>query len=60
MARKRAWLTALIIIFFFVIVLILFYLLFKCPDRADLRCRRCVDMIIIIFFVISAQVFLPR
>ena len=31
---------------FFVIVLICFYIRFKCPVRPDLRCRRCVDMII--------------
>ena len=24
----------------------LFYIRFKCPDRPDLRCRRCADMII--------------
>ena len=24
----------------------LFYIRFKCPVRPDLRCRRCVDMII--------------
>ena len=24
----------------------LFYIRFKCPDSPDLRCRRCVDMII--------------
>ena len=25
---------------------LLFYIRFKCPVRPDLRCRRCVDMII--------------
>ena len=38
--------TVLIIIIFFVIVLICFLKRFKCPVRPDLRCRRCVDMII--------------
>ena len=38
--------TALIIIIFFAIVLIFFYIRFKCPVRPDVRCRRCVDMII--------------
>ena len=36
----------LIIIIFLVIVLIFFYIRFKCPVRPDLRCGRCVDMII--------------
>ena len=39
--------TVLIIIIFFVIVLTSFYVRFKCPVRPDLRCSRCVDMIII-------------
>ena len=38
--------TVLIIIIFFVIVLIFLYIRFKCPVRPDLRCRRCVGMII--------------